>query len=794
MISEGEKWQDKENFRLEIGQKGLIEELNISPKRRKPLDHNEVEIAVRYTGLNFRDVLISLNLYPDKVSEVGAECAGVITKLGAGVKRFQIGDEVIAVASGTFAKYVNTDQRLVAHKPLNLSLEEAATIPITFLTAWFGLVELAKIKQGERALIHAAAGGVGMAAVQIAHHFGAKVYATASSKKQQSVRESGVEEVFSSRDLSFYDGVLKATEEKGVDVVLNSLTEDFIDRSLDLMIAGGRFIEIGKRDIRSADELKINYPNISYSHCDLAQVTLENKDQVEKILGLLIPLFEKKILQPLPHKTFSILQAEDAFRYMSRAMHIGKIVLSIPQAQEGTQTALKSESPSTILITGGLGALGLEISKFIVANYQPAHLLLIGRSQPSAEACQTIEAFETAGTRVSIKSVDVSDKEALAEVINSIPSDSPLKIIIHAAAVLDDSILIEQDSSKFKKVLSPKIKGAWNLHQLTEEINLDQFILFSSVAAVMGSAGQANYAAANTFLDALADYRQQKGLPVHNINWGPWASVGLAAQLDHTLKKRLNSQGFGFIAVEQGIKLFDNILNQVNHRMVVLPLQIERVKEMLVYNTSSTSKIYENLLPATFGHLKQKKNTDVVKKLQILPPNQRIKELESILQKEVAKVLSFVNHNEVSVKKSLKEMGLDSLRAIELRNKLSLLFQLSLSATVVFDYPTIEALSNHFQEKLFKAENSIEVQLVSNINKENIISSLDNMLNNMGIKNKDLLQAREVNGLIRELTESLNKLMNKDKPIGTTEKVEISSLSSEEVENELEKYLKKYRQ
>ena len=487
-------------------------------------------------GLNFRDVMNAAGVYPGGPIPFGAECAGTISAVGAGVAELQVGDEVIAVSSGSFSAFITADARAVVRKPSAFSSGQAATIPIAFLTAYYSLHHLARLSRGERILIHAAAGGVGLAAVQIAQLAGAEIFATAGSPEKRSYLKSmRVPHIMDSRSLSFADEIMKTTGGRGVDVVLNSLPGEYITRSLAILTAYGRFVEIGKTDIYQNKPMGL-FPfrnNLSYFALDLERVCRERPAVVRSMLLELMDLFQKSSLKPLPHNIFPIEDAANAFRYMARRKNIGKVVLSFTSV-ESRDRSVRSIAPradATYLITGGHGGLGLAVARWLVEK-GARHLVLLGRSGASAARNKNWPPNSRQKARqITTIQADIANESdvarALAEIRAGMP---PLLGVIHAAGVLDDHLLMNLDAESFRRVLAPKVLGAWNLHTLTADLPLDFFVVFSSVASVLGSPGQANYAAANAFLDGLAHERRAQGLPCLSVNWGPWAEVGMAAR------------------------------------------------------------------------------------------------------------------------------------------------------------------------------------------------------------------------------------------------------------------------
>jgi len=433
------------SYQLQIAKRGTLENLKLEPTTRRQPKSGEIEIRVLASGLNFRDVLNALDLYPGDAGSLGGECAGKITTIGEGV----------------FSQYVTINAAMVAPKPEKLSFEEAATIPVVFLTAYYTLHQLAKISAGDRVLIHAATGGVGQAAIQLAQLVGAEVFGTASPHKWAFLKSLGVEHILNSRTLDFADQIMAITKGQGVDIVLNSLTgEGFIPKSLSVLHSGGRFLEMGKSGIWQPKQVAQLKPDISYFIVDLVQTCQEQPTLIQTMFGELMLLFKAGHLKPLARKIFPITEAISAFRYMQQAKHIGKIVVTLPTTQMDGSVQLHDDS--TYLITGGLGGLGLQVADFLV-KHGAKHLVLIGRSAASATVKIRIEKLEQAGAEIFVAGADVSEKKQLAQVLANIDQSlPPLRGIIHAAGILEDGVLSSQNWERFARVLAPKVQGAWN--------------------------------------------------------------------------------------------------------------------------------------------------------------------------------------------------------------------------------------------------------------------------------------------------------------------------------------------
>jgi NAD(P)-dependent dehydrogenase (short-subunit alcohol dehydrogenase family)/pyruvate/2-oxoglutarate dehydrogenase complex dihydrolipoamide acyltransferase (E2) component/acyl carrier protein len=587
----------------------------------------------------------------------------------------------MAVVPGSLGRFVVTDARRAAAVPAGLSIEQAATIPAVFLTAWYALHDLAHLKRGERVLIHAAAGGVGMAAVQIAREIGAEVLATASPSKWDVVRSLGVERVASSRDTTFAEAFRSAAG--GADVVLNSLAGEFVDASLSLLSGGGRFVEMGKTDVRDAATVAAAHPGVTYQALDLLAV---DPDRIAALFAAVSAGFASGRLKPLPVKTFMMSDGEAAFRFMAQARHVGKLALV------ADRTSLRVDG--TALITGGLGALGLEIARNFAARGMK-HLVLTGRrGLATPGAADAVARLEAMGARVTVAAVDVADRAALAKVLRAVPADLPLRAVVHAAVILDDGMIAEQTPERFRHVMAPKVLGAWNLHTLSAGADLDAFVLFSSMVGTFGNASQSAYSAANAYLDALAVHRQGRGQRAMSLGWGPWAEIGLAAGMKAQLQARLTSQGFRMIAPTAGMALFDQALARRDAHLVVVPIDLRAVSKAFGATVPPVWRSLVRVAPVPAVPKGQASESDFA----ALSSDQRADAVMRMVCAEVARVLSLVRAGAVAVvppDRPLRELGLDSLMAVELRNALGRRVGATLAANLAFDYPTPALIAAH---------------------------------------------------------------------------------------------------
>ena len=677
-------------FGLEIPQRGVLENLELKTIDIQVPGPGQVRIRVNASGLNFRDVLNTLGMYPGDPGHLGGEVVGVIDAIGEGVTRFKPGDQVLALTPRAFCSVVVTAEPLVWLRPPSMTVTEAATIPMVFQTAHYALNHLAHMKAGERVLIHAGAGGVGLAAIQLAQLAGAEIFATAgSAEKRAWLRSLGVQHVMDSRSLAFADDITAATRGEGIDIVLNSLAGEFIPRSLALLRQGGRFLELGKTDLWDEDRARAVNPKASYAAVYLGDVCVTNPAAIATMFGELMAEFAGGSLRPLPHRVWPIDRAIDAFRFMAQARHIGKVVIEQRTAADQPLVA----QDGAYLVTGGFGGLGLTVAEWLV-DRGAGHVALLGRREPDPASRQAVERMEARGATVSIHSADVADFPAMQGVFAALDATgSRLRGIVHAAGVLDDGMLVQQNASRFEAVMRPKVDGAWNLHRLTADRDLDFFVLFSAGAALFGAPGQGNYAAANTALDALAWLRRSAGLTGLSINWGPWREVGMAARLGAPARERWEAQGVGALTPAQGLAAFEWSLRTDRSQVAVLPMewrtflaQWKRGSEPPLLRALARDVSTATPAPGTDAVQQA-----VVEQLNALPSEDRRSFLESHVREQVARVLA-IDPGTLRGDRGFTDLGMDSLMSVELSNRLTRSLKRQMPATLAFEQPNLDAL------------------------------------------------------------------------------------------------------
>ncbi|WP_245291670.1 type I polyketide synthase [Methylosinus sp. R-45379] len=672
-----------QDYRLQPSERGAIDNLRLAPESFAPPGPGHVQLRSLAGGLNFRDVLNVLGLYPGDPGEIGGELAGVVTAVGEGVEGFAVGDRVFGFApGGAFATAVNTPYPFLAHQPASVGAAEAATLPAAMLTVMLGY-EWALPKKGERVLIHAASGGVGLAAVQLAQKAGAIVYATASAPKQQTLRDLGVEYIYDSRTLDFADQILADTGGAGVDIVLNSLTsEGFVAATVRATAQGGRFIEIAKRDIWTPEAMAAARPDIAYHILALDDVMRDDLPRIKRMLDKLAEDLGRGELQTLPFMAYPITEAKTAFRCMQQARHIGKIVLTVPEAP-------KPRRDRSYLVTGGLGALGLRMAEFL-AQQGAGRLVLTSRRPPDDSAKETIAAIMSQyDCRVDAITADVGDEASLRALLEGIRRDGPpLGGVFHLAGVLDDALIPQQTPEKVLKTLAPKALGAWLLHHLTLDDAPELFVMFSSASAVLGSPGQANYAAANAFLDGLAAHRHALGLPAASVNYGPWAEAGMAAS--EAARVNLGRQGLTPLKPAMALSALAEMIRHGAAQAIVIGAQWQRIAKLM---GPTRPPMLEHVLPKAAAA--QAFDGAFLKQLEKVPEEQRADFLTEHLQGQLQHILGLAQPPAPDSR--FLELGMDSLMAVELRNRLLGQFGASVSipSTVVFDHPTVRALAEY---------------------------------------------------------------------------------------------------
>ncbi len=687
---------------------------------------------MRAAGLNFRDVMWAMGLLPDEAllhgfagPTIGLECAGVVIDLGRDVTGLAIGDRVMAFAPASLSTETVTRRHAVARLPEGIGFAAGATIPVAFFTVAYALGELARLEPGERVLIHGGAGGVGLAAIQYARHRGAVVFATAGSEaKRALLRQLGVEHVLNSRDLGFADEILTLTNGEGVDVVLNSLSGEAMERSLGLLRPFGRFLELGKRDFYRNTPVGIRplRHNASYFAIDADALPLSRPGLAGRLLSEITRLLESGALRPLPYRSFGFHETVDAFRLMQSAGHIGKIVLEPDEALAGTLAPIPPgpnplapnplapdvaapnavaprfavRADATYLITGGLSGFGLATARWLVRR-GARHLALLGRRGAAApEAADALEAFATSGVEARAFACDVTDDVSLAAMLDTIRAEMPpLRGVVHAAMIMDDAFIPMLDASRFAAVLAPKWTGAEALDRLTRGDPIELFLLFSSVTTLLGNPGQASYVAANAALEAIAERRHAAGLPALAVGWGPIGDAGTLTRSHEVSQALARRLGAAHLRADEALDALPAMLAAGLPVVYHAEFAGARSKQLPLL----ASPLFE-LLPFQDGADEEERLGD----LRTLAAGRSRDEARRVVADALAEAVASILQlpvAQVDPSRPLADFGMDSLMAVELRTAVETRFGVSLPLFSLSERITLAAMAARLVDPLF---------------------------------------------------------------------------------------------
>ena len=686
----------------------------------EPLGADEVEIEVRAAGLNFRDVMYAMGLLPDEAVEdgfcgptLGMEVSGVVTRVGAAVVEVAVADAVIAFAPASFANRVRTRSLAVARKPADWSFAAAATVPTAFFTAYYALHELARLRDGERVLIHGAAGGVGIAAIQLAKHLGAEIFATAGTDaKRDFVCLLGADHVFDSRSLAFADEVMQASG-GGVDVILNSLAGDAIPRNLRLLRPFGRMLELGKRDFYENSHIGLRplRNNINYFGIDADQLLAQRPDIARRVFIDLMALFAGGHLRPLPHRTFDAADIAIAFRHMQASRHIGKVVVTFapefaPLEAPVAELPSMTRSDATYVVTGGLSGFGLSTARWLVRHGARHLALLSRRGAAGTPGAETILAqFAGAGVSVAAPACDMSDAIAVRDTFASLAATMPpVRGVVHAAMVIEDALLRDMDTGQLHRVLAPKILGALHLHEATRGRSLDFFIVYSSATTLFGNPGQAAYVAANMALEALAAERRDLGLPATCVGWGPIADVGYLARNERVLEALVGRMGGTALKSEDALIALEPLLASSVGNFALMDLDWATLSRSLPASQAPKfSGLARSMLGERSAHAESAQ--DLRRRLGALGGVELTAALTDIVRGEVAEILRMAPER-IEAGISLLDMGMDSLMAVELATSIESALDIQLSALALSGGPTIESVVDRIARLLHPADDA----------------------------------------------------------------------------------------
>lgn len=646
------------------------------------LGDSEVEVEIHASALNFKDLMKANGLLPPRVLEgnlwshetLGTECSGVVARVGRAVKNVKPGDAVMGLAARSFASHAVTHCESLIPNP-GLDPIDAASMPTAFLTAVVSLEHLAQLQPGERVLIHAATGGVGQAAIQVARDIGAEIYATASSpEKHRLLHELGVKHVFDSRSLRFGADVRAATGGEGVDVVLNSLGGAAIAEGFATLRDYGRFVEIGKLDLDRDFQLGLK----PFSRClSLHALDLDRlMAQKVELCGVYLRRIHERIVQgryrPLPVTRYAAAQMADALQFMASAKHTGKLVVDIAKSQLAVQPRqeLTFRKDGSYVISGGLGGFGFELAKWL-ASKGAGRLVLLGRrgleTPGAATACAELSAL---GAEVQVERCDVGRRDDVLRALAAVPVAQPVRGVFHAAAILDDALIKNMNVERYRSTFGPKAQGAWHLHCATLDAPVEHFMTFSSAATMLGNQGSGNYVAANAFVDALAHFRRTQGLPALSVNWGVIADVGMAADEDF-YRQNLERNGLLTIHSSHCLELLDLLLRTGRTQTMVCRVEFD---DWLRFNTAGQHGRFRQFA-AGASRGARNRAAEELRMRAVLDAASSV-EREAIATSAVIDILAEifrVERTRLDIDRSLTAQGADSLMGIEIKNRLEAL-------------------------------------------------------------------------------------------------------------------------
>jgi acyl transferase domain-containing protein/NADPH:quinone reductase-like Zn-dependent oxidoreductase/NAD(P)-dependent dehydrogenase (short-subunit alcohol dehydrogenase family)/acyl carrier protein len=669
-------------MRLDILRQGSLDQLSWHAVGRKAPEGNEIEIAVEASGLNFRDVMWALGLLPEEALEdgfagptLGMECCGIVLATGPDAGRFRPGDRVITFAPACFASHVTVSEDACAPMPSTVSPEEAATIPVTFLTAYYALVHLARLSEGETVLIHGGAGGVGLAALQIAKWRGARVITTAGSEEKRSfLRLLGADLVLDSRSLAFVDEVMTATDGEGVDVVLNSLFGEAMERSIEVLRPFGRFLELGKRDYYGNTRIGLRpfRQNLTYFGIDADQLLTRQPKLAKELFVELVRLFEAGTLAPLPYRVFEADGVVEAFRLMQQAGHIGKIILRPPHVPADVRRshdfALRADA--TYVIGGGFGGFGTELLRRM-ADLGARNLVVLSRRGGSTEeAAAVITELSARGVKVVAPACDLTDEKSLAAALETARTSlPPIRGVFHTAMVLNDVLISNLDHDGLTRVLAPKVRGAELLDRLTANDPLEHFVLYSSATTLVGNPGQANYVAANGYLEALARKRRAAGKPGLAVAWGAISDAGYLARNQDVNELLSRKLGRHALSAREALDGLIALMGEPQTDLETAAIGFARIdwqsarRELALLDTPLVDLM--GLGAAEDGAVAEGA-VDLNVLLKGMDKVKAVTTVCGLLAGEIGKILR-IAPEEIDPHKPLSEVGMDSLMALELR-------------------------------------------------------------------------------------------------------------------------------
>ena len=677
--------------RLQMPSKGGLADFVWAPSERVAPNGTEIEIKIAAAGLNFRDVMLAQGLLNDDVLDdglagavLGFECSGTITRIGPKVTGFAVGDHVMGFARSSFASHATADMRVFSKIPDGMAAEAAATIPVAFLTAYYSLVHLAQLKRGEWVLIHGAAGGVGLAAMQIARARGARIVATVGSPDKRALVDlMGAEKIYDSRSLGFAEQIKR--EIGGVDVVLNSISGEGMLASVKCVKPFGRFIELGKRDYVANTSLGLRpfRRNLTYFGVDLDQLLAANPKLSGKLMQTLTREFANGVLVPLPYRAFEATEVSAAFRLMQASGHVSKILIRPPSFPVAVATTSDGFEPGAgaHLVVGGTSGFGFETALWLAAKGAKTIVLASRRGKLDEPLAAQVDALSKTGVVIDVEGVDVSDALSVDALVKRVvQKHGSIAGIMHTAVVLDDGLIESLEPARVRAVLSPKIDGALNLHRTTRSLSLDYFVVYSSATTLIGNPGQAAYVAANGFMEGLMRRRRELGLPGLAVAWGAIADTGILARDTDTAKKLERMTGVAGMPVKEALDHLDMLMSASQPKDTVYCATIRKAgasRDLAVFASPTFAAAF-----AGADETNSEAKIDFADLLEGKSDVEARRIVASLIAGEVAKILR-LSIDEVDVNRPLAELGMDSLMALELRMSVETKFDVELPIVAI---------------------------------------------------------------------------------------------------------------
>ncbi|KAK7912259.1 Fumagillin dodecapentaenoate synthase [Apiospora marii] len=711
---------------------GAMDSLHFNEVASQPstIGEGEIEVEIRATGLNYKDIAVASGIVPDDEHMLGSGGAGVIKEVGSKVTSYKAGDRVLLHDKGCFANRHRVPKENVFLLPDSASFEEAATLSVVYFTVVYGLIDLARVCKGQSVLIHSAAGGVGIASIQVCRYLGAEIYATVGSDEKRRFLEShqGIPpgRIFNSRNIDFAAGIRSLTDGRGVDCVINSLTGDLLDESWRLLADNGTFIEIGKRDILDRNSLSMEpfNRNCTFRGVDISKPSiLYNPPLVERILQKIRSLWVEGHIKPIsPMKVFSFANIPDAMKLLRSGKHIGKIVISDGDVEDievpirPAALAPTFDPQAAYLIVGGLrglcGSLAVYLARSGVKNF-----IIMSRSGAGDDRSRRIiRDLTSIGTATRVCSGDVSVFDDVVDVFRN--SLLPVRGVIQGAMVLRDKTFESMTVQEYHEALTCKVTGTWNLHHAAAQTqhSLDFFTMLSSISGIVGTAGQANYCAGNSFQDAFAQYRHSLGLPAHTIDLGIVEDVGYMSEhqdLTDRVRSRSKLPGISEQQLHEILKF--SILQQQQQQMITglpypLPPDSPVLQSDMRFSSLAVSSTLAHSNPSDAADLaggdpadSELRVFEAMRKAGV-PADKLVPEVVRLVGRQFVRSLGLTADMEES--KPLSSFGIDSLAAVDLRNWVKVHLKTELTTLEVLNSESLGALCQKIVGRILEPEKS----------------------------------------------------------------------------------------